>query len=181
LRDRADTALRLERRLLAWRSSTATGVGATKQDVIESLREAVENVRQYPEISINWDLETQSFSVAGAHDLVLVFMNLFDNAIEAMQERGALTLREHAVSDPAMFVVDVSDTGRGIKWDLRERIWEPFFSDDGSGKPKGQGMGMALIRDHLENLGAYIELLDTEEGKGCTFRLTFTSTFRATA
>lgn len=174
LRERAETALRLEQRLIKWRSRPQDQM-EVQQDVIACVKEAVANLRQYPDIDVTCRLETESFQIVGSHDLVLVFMNLFDNAVDAMEARGKLTIREHVLSDRSMLVIDVTDTGHGVRSEVRERIWEPFFSDDGTGKAKGQGMGMALIRDNLEGLGAFIELLDSELQKGTTFRLTFTS------
>jgi signal transduction histidine kinase len=75
---------------------------------------------------------------AYAAEINQVWTNLIDNAIQAMDGRGTLTLRTERRDDCA--VVTVGDTGAGVPADLRTRIFEPFFTT----KPPGQGTGLGL-------------------------------------
>src|SRR5690606_33287671 len=65
-------------------------------------------------------------------------MNLVANAIDAVQDGGAVTLRARLVEEDC--VIEVSDTGPGVPPELRERVLEPFFTT----KPVGQGTGLGL-------------------------------------
>jgi signal transduction histidine kinase len=71
-------------------------------------------------------------------ELNQVWTNLLDNAIDAVGDRGTITLRTRRDGD--CVVVDVADTGRGIPADVQARIFEPFFTT----KEVGQGTGLGL-------------------------------------
>ncbi len=75
---------------------------------------------------------------AYAAELNQVWTNLIDNALDAMDGRGTLTLR--TAVDGAHALVEVADTGPGIPEELRRRVFEPFFTT----KPVGQGTGLGL-------------------------------------
>ncbi len=90
-----------------------------------------------------------------------VLMNLLSNAIDAIEGEGQIAVETK--TDGPMFVISVSDTGRGMPEAVRERIFEPFFTT----KPAGEGTGLGLsisygiIRDH----GGEMEARSVE-GKG---------------
>jgi signal transduction histidine kinase len=63
----------------------------------------------------------------------------------------------------------VTDNGAGIPEDLRERIFEPFFSTKGEGK--GTGLGLSIVRNILHQHGAEIEV-ESSLGEGTTFIVT---------
>jgi len=73
-----------------------------------------------------------------AGELNQVWTNLIDNALQAMDGQGTLTLRTSLDGDHVR--VEVGDTGPGIPEELRQRIFEPFFTT----KPVGQGTGLGL-------------------------------------
>jgi signal transduction histidine kinase len=75
---------------------------------------------------------------AYAAELNQVWTNLIDNAVQAMHGVGTLTLR--TARDGDQVLVEVRDTGPGVPPELRERIFEPFFST----KPVGEGTGLGL-------------------------------------
>ena len=65
-------------------------------------------------------------------------MNLVANAIDAIEDRGEISISTGADADG--YVIMVADTGRGIPPEVRDRIFEPFFTT----KPVGQGTGLGL-------------------------------------
>jgi signal transduction histidine kinase len=67
-----------------------------------------------------------------------VWTNLIDNAVQAMDGHGTLTLRTSRDGDCVR--VEVADTGPGIPPEIRQRVFEPFFTT----KPVGQGTGLGL-------------------------------------
>ncbi|MDD5593626.1 MAG: ATP-binding protein, partial [Candidatus Margulisbacteria bacterium] len=95
-----------------------------------------------------------------------VFVNLIQNAIEAMQGVGTLTFRSYL--EGQRVAVEVSDTGKGIPKDLHEKIFDPFFSTRHEGVGLGLSIAYRIIREH----GGDIKVI-SEEGKGTTFKLIF--------
>ena len=108
-----------------------------------------------------------------------VVVNLAVNARDAMPEGGRLILRTRGVSlerearpEPAgsgsgrYLQLSIIDTGTGMTPEVRERIFEPFFSTKGSGK--GTGLGLAVVYGIVRQHGGFIEV-QTEPGQGTTF------------
>ncbi|HYB44232.1 MAG TPA: GAF domain-containing protein, partial [Candidatus Methylomirabilis sp.] len=93
--------------------------------------------------------------------------NLILNALDAMPQGGRLGL---ATSTAAGQVeIAVADTGTGIPTGIRHKIFDPFFTTKG---PKGTGLGLSMTYGILARHGARITV-DSAEGQGTTFRLTF--------
>jgi signal transduction histidine kinase len=67
-----------------------------------------------------------------------VWTNLIDNAVQAMNGVGTLTIRTFREDDDV--VVSIGDTGPGVPEALRKRVFEPFFTT----KPVGEGTGLGL-------------------------------------
>jgi signal transduction histidine kinase len=85
----------------------------------------------------DYDRTLPDVPVYGA-ELNQVWTNLIDNALQAMEGEGTLTLRTRRVEDAIQ--VEICDTGPGIPDDVVGRIFEPFFTT----KPFGQGTGLGL-------------------------------------
>lgn len=75
---------------------------------------------------------------ANPGELNQLWTNLFDNAIDAMDENGRLTINAHA--NHRFMTIEISDNGSGIPEDEITRIFDPFYTT----KPMGQGTGMGL-------------------------------------
>ncbi len=75
---------------------------------------------------------------AYAAELNQAWTNLIDNAVSAMGPTGVLTVRTGLDQDRV--VVDICDTGPGVPPEIRDRIFEPFYTT----KPVGQGTGLGL-------------------------------------
>jgi signal transduction histidine kinase len=91
--------------------------------------------------------------------------NLLINAIQATPLGGHITVE--AETEDESLLVTVTDTGPGIAPDLRERIWEPFFTT----KQRGTGLGLAIVRKRMEEAGGSARLATTQEGGGAPFEL----------
>ncbi|MHB9031242.1 MAG: MASE3 domain-containing protein [Candidatus Latescibacterota bacterium] len=90
-----------------------------------------------------------------------VFLNLTQNAINAMPEGGIIKVS--ATINDRWATVDIADTGRGIPAEHLERVFEPFFTTHG----RGTGLGLAISQRIIESHGGSITLA-SEEGKGTT-------------
>jgi signal transduction histidine kinase len=83
--------------------------------------------------------------------LTEVFINLLNNAIDAMPGGGLLTVRACANPEPSGGVrVEVADTGCGISAELLPRIFDPFFTTKEPGRGTGLGLSVShgIVKDH---------------------------------
>lgn len=90
---------------------------------------------------------------ADADQLRLVFPNLILNAAQAMNHRGRITLSAAPAGDREI-AITVADTGPGIPEEIRDRIFEPFFST----KHKGSGLGLPIARRIIEAHGGRLTI-----------------------
>jgi two-component system, NtrC family, sensor kinase len=106
---------------------------------------------------------------------------LMSNAIEAMADPGApkeqriLVLEALAHPESGSVILKVSDTGCGMPDDVKLHIFEPFFTTKSEGK--GVGLGLAVVYGIVERHHGNI-VVDSGEGKGTTFTITFPVTQR---
>jgi two-component system NtrC family sensor kinase len=96
-----------------------------------------------------------------------VFFNLILNARDAMAKGGWLTLATRAEDDTVL--VEVGDTGEGIRRENIKRIYDPFFTTKGIGR--GTGLGLSVSYGILQEHGGAI-FVDSAPGKGTTFQVT---------
>jgi len=97
-----------------------------------------------------------------------VFVNMFVNASQAMEEGGRLTLRTGLNESGTSILVRIADTGKGISEENIGRIFDPFFSTKGA---KGTGLGLSVSYGIVEGHGGIIEV-HSEVGKGTEFTIT---------
>lgn len=94
------------------------------------------------------------------------FANLLRNAAEAMGGKG--TIDVGVSGDGSVLAVTIADHGPGIPDDLRQRVFEPYFTT----KADGTGLGLALVRQTLEAHRGTIAVTETPGG-GATFAIVF--------
>lgn len=93
-----------------------------------------------------------------------VFVNLLLNAVQAIEEKGIITIRTYLREN--LVCVDVSDTGRGIPRDDIPKIFDPFFTT--KEKDKGTGLGLSISYDIVKRHNGHIDV-ESEVGKGTKF------------
>ena len=119
--------------------------------------------------------------LADSHQLDQVLMNLATNARDAMPKGGAFSVTTdqvlldetftsaHGLGTPGKYaLITVSDTGRGMNEDTRQRIFEPFFTTKEVGK--GTGLGMAVVYGIVKQHDGLVTVY-SEPGQGTTFRI----------
>ncbi len=97
-----------------------------------------------------------------------VFVNMFVNAGQAMEDGGRLILWTGLDMDGESVLVRVEDTGQGIPRENLSRIFDPFFSTKGA---KGTGLGLSVSYGIIEGHGGTIEV-QSKVGKGTIFTIT---------
>ena len=106
-----------------------------------------------------------TFERAFAADLLLridpeqvrrVFINVIDNAIEAMDRRGHIVLETHADQANQLARIIIADNGPGIPPAEREKLFLPYYST----KRRGSGLGLAIVRRIIAEHGGTIDAGD---------------------
>jgi len=92
------------------------------------------------------------------------FINLFSNAMHAMEGKGELRVDSRLEED--LVKIRVSDTGSGIKEEDIDKIFDPFFST----RVKGTGLGLAIVLNIIRKHGGDIAVM-SREGQGTTFEI----------
>jgi signal transduction histidine kinase len=96
-----------------------------------------------------------------------VFLNIFSNALAAVDDGGRIEIRITEVDNNHVAVV-VSDNGTGISEEVLRHIFEPFYSTKGE---FGTGLGLSITRDIVAKLGGTIDAY-SKLGKGTSFIVT---------
>jgi signal transduction histidine kinase len=91
--------------------------------------------------------------------------NLLLNAIQATSAGGRISITAQTDSD--FLSVIVQDSGPGIAAELRQRIWEPFFTT----KKRGTGLGLAIVRKRMQEANGSACLAPVSNGTGARFEL----------
>jgi len=97
------------------------------------------------EIKLIHNLNGKEFPImADAQMLYRAFLNIFINAIHAVDPGGSIEI--HAKKQSAQYVVEIHDTGCGINQEDLNRVFNPFFTT----KEKGTGLGLSIVRKIIE-------------------------------
>lgn len=137
----------------------------------DQLRELVSTLRHDPRRAANVSvrLECPEDAVARAdvdrEQIRQVWLNLAANALEAMSDRGELTVRWRPL-EPGQLAVEFLDDGPGIAAEDLPRVGEPFFTT----KRGGTGLGLAIAQRIVERHGGVLTL-ESEAGRGTCARV----------
>ena len=91
--------------------------------------------------------------------------NLLLNALQATPHGGRVEVL--AAASDGELLISVQDSGAGVPADLRERIWEPFFTT----RQRGTGLGLAIVRKRVQEVGGSASLDVSRNGRGAMFVL----------
>ena len=92
--------------------------------------------------------------------LLQVLVNLVNNAIDASPAGGSVWVSHRLVDERV--VVTVKDQGPGLPTELRQQVFETFYTTKEPGK--GTGLGLALSRELLQAFGGDLDFIDCDEG-----------------
>ena len=97
-----------------------------------------------------------------------VLINILKNALEVVENKENAKVKLETSVHGELVTVSISDNGAGITPEATEKIFMPFFST----KNRGSGIGLSLSKQIMQLHGGDIQL-ETELGKGATFRMVF--------
>lgn len=138
-------------------------------DLVSVLNDAIKlvvNQAKIQKVQVSVENRARDAWIMGhANLLQQVFVNLFLNGLNAMNEGGELNIHVERTATEAC--VKISDTGVGIPKQDLERIFDPFYTSASVGKGTGLGLSIChsiIVKQHLGKIE-----VESEEGKGSTF------------
>ncbi|HEY6804005.1 MAG TPA: PAS domain S-box protein [Pyrinomonadaceae bacterium] len=142
-------------------------VGGLLHDAVEITRTRWENEARLRglEYDVTLDSESDCTSYGSASELREVFVNLIVNAVDAMPRGGKLNIT--CSRTDTRLQLQFSDNGMGMPEDIRQKIFEPFFSTKGA---HGTGLGLSVSYSIIERHEGSISVT-SEVGTGTTFNI----------
>jgi two-component system NtrC family sensor kinase len=140
-------------------------------EVIERTLLLLKHHVRFKRLTVNTELDSELALVpqANGEQLVQVFMALLLNAMDAVGERGPITVRTRRGTNTTDGVVaEIIDQGHGIARSELSKIFEPFYTTKAPGR--GTGLGLSICYGIIQEHGGRIEV-DSALGQGSTFRV----------
>ncbi len=137
-------------------------------NVLDILGQAVTIFKHMDNIKIIFKpaADEKFYIMADRDQLLRCFNNLLKNAIEAMPHGRMGIININYSSQNNSILLRIQDNGNGIPENVRERIFQPNFTT----KSSGTGLGLAFIKNSIENAGGKV-WFETETNAGTTFYL----------
>jgi len=167
----AQRAAKLARHLLNFsrRQRKVSGVvdlNMLMEDILFLIKES------FRDIEIEKAFDHRLYPIKGDEaELQNVFLNICTNAKDAMAGKGILrvrTERKRYIGHREFALIEIADTGQGIDEQIREKIFEPYFTTKENGT--NLGMGLYLVYKIIREHGGFVEL-ESEKGKGTKFSI----------
>lgn len=143
-----------------------------KADIIQLINKCLKAIKTPGSIEIiNTCRQEEIFADVDMEQIMQVFINLFTNAIEAMPEGGKLHI--NARNQENTILIEINDTGIGIKEELKGKIYEPFFTTKQIGKGTGLGLAVTygIIKMHRGNITITSNTDPAKGQTGTTFHI----------
>jgi signal transduction histidine kinase len=146
-------------------------------DIIEKALSILENEFRLQHITVEKDLSSDMQKMLLDMNLMeQVFVNIILNAIEAVKDKGVITISSQMVPNQSYGKIEIADNGCGIPQGNLGKIFEPFFST----KKKGTGLGLALSYGIVQNHQGTIKVF-RKPGGGTRFIIEIPSAQTAAA
>ncbi|HEX5058412.1 MAG TPA: ATP-binding protein [Kofleriaceae bacterium] len=140
-------------------------------DVIVGMRELLARTLGGIQVIFQLDATQRGTVIGDRAQLEQVVMNLVVNARDALKEKGGRVVVK-TKSGAGTVMLEVLDDGPGIPVELRERIFEPYFTTKTSGPQRGTGLGLATVFGIVERHKGAIEAGPGLHGAGAAMRVT---------
>jgi signal transduction histidine kinase len=118
-------------------------------------------------ITLTGEIQASDYRLTGPQAAALrdALSNLVLNALQAAPFDGKVFVESSLNNSTLMLAVE--DNGAGVSENLRDKIWEPFFTT----KQRGTGLGLAIVRKRVEEIGGKTFFLESKRLKGSRFEL----------
>jgi two-component system NtrC family sensor kinase len=127
----------------------------------------LENETRHRNIALKTDLDPElPLITTDANQLQQVILNLLENAIDAIDRDGEITVVSRVDRDGV--VLNIADSGEGILKENLGKVFDPFFTTKPTGE--GTGLGLSIVYSALSKLGGTIKV-NSDPGQGTTFTI----------
>jgi len=133
-------------------------------EMLGMLQEAVE----YKKVQIFKKYDRDVLVMVDRKELYQAFFQITKNACDAMPGGGKLEITTKVVDDDGTVEISFKDSGMGIPEAIKEKLFEPFFSQ---GKKNGIGLGLPITEKIIREHGGTITV-ESELGEGANFIIT---------
>ncbi len=165
-----DRAKKVTHRLLGFaRRMEPTQERVNVNKVLEETIDFLRNEAHYRNIEIHSDYALNlPETTTDSSQLQQVFLNILNNAIDALDKDGIITIQTVYCARDGEMAINIADTGPGMPNEVLNKIFDPFFTTKEVGK--GTGLGLSISYSIVEKLGGRI-LVASKVGKGTTFTI----------
>ena len=144
-------------------------------DVVAAMSELLSRTLAGVELTFELDASSRGTVIGDQSQLEQVIMNLVLNARDAVRGTGRVVVRTRdgvmaGASDPSV-LLEVADDGHGISFELRDRVFEPYFTTKTQGPQPGTGLGLATVFGIAASHGGTVAVDDGLDGRGTTLRM----------
>jgi len=133
------------------------------QEVIDAIVEEVEEIAREKKQAFTVEIDGDAIIFGDKNLIEKAIKNIVVNAVKYTPEKGAITLTAKREGD--FIRISVADTGRGIRSEDAEKIFEPFYSLE-----SGAGLGLSIAKNIVESHGGKI-WVESTVGKGSQFHI----------
>ena len=143
------------------------------EDVLTSMSELLRRTASGITLELELHADDRGTVLGDQSQIEQVILNVVVNARDALQGTGHVRVQTRTVelATGRFVVLEVSDNGPGIPADLRERVFEPYFTTKTKGPERGTGLGLATVLGIVESHGGSCEIDVGLEGRGATLRI----------
>jgi len=134
------------------------------RDILENTLNLVRYDKNFRKVVIRTEVQDTPLLKIDPDQIQQVFLNLILNARDAMPDGGDLDIS--IKQSDGVVEVRFADTGHGIDADVRDTVFDPFFST--KGPTKGTGLGLSICYSIIKDHGGTIEI-DSKKDKGTQF------------
>jgi PAS domain S-box-containing protein len=134
------------------------------RDILESTLNLVRYDKNFKKIEVYTDVHDTPRLKIDPDQIQQVFLNLILNARDAMPEGGELEISVKQANGHVEMIF--ADTGQGIGAEIKDKVFDPFFST--KGPTKGTGLGLSICYSIIKDHGGTIEI-ESEKEKGTRF------------
>lgn len=133
-------------------------------DILENLKLLLLTGDKNEKVRFHWYCEANCLCLCEPQGLAQTSLNLVLNAREAAMQSAVPQVRVRAECNSEWVILTVEDSGPGVPEELRERIFNPFFTTKEAGK--GTGLGLSVSRQLIRAVGGDVELLRERSSLG---------------
>lgn len=135
--------------------------------VLEKLISVYSSIYSNIEFKVNLDVAIPILVKMDYDQVKRVFVNIIDNSIEAMKEKGTIEIISKYNEDSQFIRIEIADNGPGINDEDKQKLFVPYFSNN---KSSGTGLGLAIAHNIIEEHNGLISVVDNKP-KGARFIL----------